>query len=660
MPCFNRYYCTIGATSSTLEEPQPESSSLVSRQAPSISPDITLNALTQLAVYRFGCNRSFVSLIDDQNQHIIAEATASISLQDKQKHNTDDGVYLGVTTLDLVFGVCPDAVKLFTGQHVPALKNSANMTANPTRFIVRDFTLEDHYKDRAYVVQWPHFRFYAEVPIYSPSGYVLGSFCVVDNKPRAHFGDDEVLALQEISDSISQHLENVRTVHSHRRSDRLVQGLTTFATRRSDCGVSSISSEQDESLAVGLPSGLSREQSPSPREDRLNIDSLSLSTEPTDEPSPSLLGPVPTESTNLTTPSCQSQVAEQPEPGMDGCKTQAPPEEYFEDDQILMENVTANAPLVAVKEDTSTSKRIASLFAHASTSLREAMDLEGVLFVDACKCNAGMSVHPQRFTEPSKYAHDCSPLHSVRSVDATEWEPFPKIVDPRLSGSTPSFLPGSSVDEELCDTLGSAGPNYEAQHDSQRSVPVSLLQYMIAMFPHGEIFHLDDPIIIMPSMTTDSDVARQARRESVAAGHELVPNDECQRLKVAAQLLHHFPDAKSVIFLPLWDLDKSQWLAGTFLWTRDQQRALGREELHYFKAFGDSITSEVARVNWSRQEYSKSNFISSISHELRSPLHGMLASAELLSAMNLQEDQRDTVTMIETCGLTLLDTLNHL
>jgi signal transduction histidine kinase len=87
---------------------------------------------------------------------------------------------------------------------------------------------------------------------------------------------------------------------------------------------------------------------------------------------------------------------------------------------------------------------------------------------------------------------------------------------------------------------------------------------------------------------------------------------------------------------------------------------LGPEELGFFKAFNNSIISEVARVEWDAAEKSKSDFISSISHELRSPLHGVLGSTELLQATNLKPAQADMVKMIQSCGLTLLDVLDHL
>lgn len=56
---------------------------------------------------------------------------------------------------------------------------------------------------------------------------------------------------------------------------------------------------------------------------------------------------------------------------------------------------------------------------------------------------------------------------------------------------------------------------------------------------------------------------------------------------------------------------------------------------------------------------SKADFLSTISHELRSPLHGILASVELMRETSLDPAQADLVSMIQNCSGTLLDTLNH-
>ncbi|KAI9155617.1 Sensor histidine kinase GacS [Paramyrothecium foliicola] len=611
-----RFYSAVRTQSAP--GPAVESAVAVAQHAtsPSLSSDITLNALAQLAVLRFGCNRSFISLIDGQNQHIIAETTSSISLRDGSKHGPDDGVYLGVSTLDLAFGVCPHAVKLFTGQPVPVLQNTDNVTANRTRFIVRDFTKEEYFKDRPYVTEWPHFRFYAEVPVYSPAGFVLGSFCIVDNKPRQHFSDDEIAALQEISDSISQHLDNVRTVHFHQRSDRLVHGLKEFVKRRPYFGISASTDSQGVSPSLtALPDLIPRQDSDHISD--LGIGRLSISTEPTENPSFSMSELNTADVTDVTSLSRQSQGANLSRPSS-GIFTEKRDSKDATDDGSRSEegSLQSTAPVVAVRETISVARRIALIFAQAGNLLRESMDLDGVLFLDASRCNSGI----------------------VRPTDTVQWEPLPKSSDPRFPGGAPPQMPQSNTKDKPCDTLGFASKTHQYQtpdNFSRYKIPESLLKRMVASYPNGESFSLKDALA-----TQD-------------------PTDNTLR-ETEFSLLQIFPEADSVIFLPLWDFDKGQWLAGTFLWSRNPERALGVEELHYFRIFSDSLTSEVARVNWSKQEQSKSQFISSLSHELRSPLHGILASAELLSSTSLESDQENLVKMLETCGHTLLDTMNHL
>jgi signal transduction histidine kinase len=60
---------------------------------------------------------------------------------------------------------------------------------------------------------------------------------------------------------------------------------------------------------------------------------------------------------------------------------------------------------------------------------------------------------------------------------------------------------------------------------------------------------------------------------------------------------------------------------------REYSRA---KDLSYLAAFGNSIMAEVARLDTIAADRAKSDFISSISHELRSPLHGILTSVEFL------------------------------
>ena len=156
---------------------------------------------------------------------------------------------------------------------------------------------------------------------------------------------------------------------------------------------------------------------------------------------------------------------------------------------------------------------------------------------------------------------------------------------------------------------------------SKIGLPEDLLLDLLAMFPAGQVLHSSD--------------------------------DFFSRLK------GYFPNAESFLFLPLWDWNRSRWLASTLLWSIEGGR-FNRDDIHYLQLFGNSIVAAVAQVDSSANKKAKLDFMSSISHELRSPLHGVLGNIELLQSTELQPSQLEMVNMVQTCSSTLLDTMNYL
>ncbi|KAJ6079031.1 hypothetical protein N7467_008784 [Penicillium canescens] len=624
----SRYYCVFNRDGSSDHDHQYQQDNDHEQPPPlRLSTDTTLTALTQLGVYRFACNRSFVSIIDGESQHLISEATSSSSLKHVTKHAPDDGIFLGVQTLDLQWGVCPHAIALFTGKDISTIQDTENVTANPTRNIIRDFTKEPFYKDRPYVTGWPYFRFYAEVPLYSPSGYVLGSYCVVDDKPRSGFGDEDVEVLREIADAIGAHLENARIVQYHRRSENLVRGLTGFVKSHSKFDPT-VSSTQGmlEGKAGRLELGEFKKAVHGGSGD---MGETSVSLNMGQDVVSSTLGKTSSNGFTRKDSSIFSMAAG---------SASTMPSSISRSSSELSEQVSAGleGPTdSSAVENLPISERIAAIFTRASGLLKDSLDLDGVVFLDAYR-------NDPQFEMPAQ-TDGWADLPSLSSDGETPITPRPTHL-----GVSDGILPRDT--ERFCGFLGHALSSSNGNNDPRLQAAVSeeLLHLLITHFPQGHVF-------TMESVTSYDDSEPSAGDISDAS-----PHDSNILRHISHRLARRLPEARSVLFYPLWDWNKSRWLAGALVWANSNLRPLGMEDLHYFQAFGDSLISEVSRIHWTASENSKFDFLSSVSHELRSPLHGILASAELLQDISLEPAHRDIVKMISTSGRTLLDTMNHL
>jgi signal transduction histidine kinase len=84
------------------------------------------------------------------------------------------------------------------------------------------------------------------------------------------------------------------------------------------------------------------------------------------------------------------------------------------------------------------------------------------------------------------------------------------------------------------------------------------------------------------------------------------------------------------------------------------------EDVTYLSAFAHSLRAELARLETTASDAAKGAFISGISHELRSPLHGVLAGVELLQDSKLTPFQHEMALSVALAGRTLLDTVDHI
>lgn len=119
------------------------------------------------------------------------------------------------------------------------------------------------------------------------------------------------------------------------------------------------------------------------------------------------------------------------------------------------------------------------------------------------------------------------------------------------------------------------------------------------------------------------------------------------------------PSLKYGMVVPLLDMDQ-QPFAMICAHTHDKgKQFLEGYELQFLRAIGVIILSAVLQRRMALANRSKSVLISSVSHELRTPLHGILAAAELLTDTKLDSNQEAFLSTVRTCGLQLIDTVNH-
>ncbi|KAI5361106.1 Putative signal transduction response regulator, receiver domain, histidine kinase/HSP90-like ATPase [Septoria linicola] len=226
------------------------------------------------------------------------------------------------------------------------------------------------------------------------------------------------------------------------------------------------------------------------------------------------------------------------------------------------------------------------------------------------------------------------------------------------SDSSPAARPCKILSFAVADEQARAGI------ETGTALTLATLEKYFSLYPHGKTFSFtQDGAGIFSEEESDSVASATEAEPSPNSGNE--GRNSTSRARARKRRMDHkallkkIPGAKTVIFLPLYDHSEEKLIAGTFLWTSVTGRMLQDADLSYLRAFGNCIVSEVIRMNMQRNEAAKTTFIASMSHELRSPLHGILGAAEFLMDTATDSYQSGLVTSIVTCGRTLLETLNH-
>jgi hypothetical protein len=610
-----------------------------------LAHDPTLTAFAQLGAFRLNCQRSFISLMDHEHQYILAEATRSVSLNSPEQTAPGDEVYLGARILDMMWGVCPNTIQVFTALDDSNNMSTSNVTANQECYVMNDLSAIESFKGRPYVMGWPHMRFYAEVPIHSPTGHVIGTFCVVDDKPRDGLDKQGLAALNEISSAIMKHLQLVQMQHGLQRAGDMIKGLGRFVEGKSSTQEEWVSDSDTQRQNVYLSNG--RQDSPEDVRDSPTIRTLSI---------PSAHQGVEPQA-NQSVSTFPSQILASPEPNIrEGSSSKSDPSIATPPSSGQPRERKMSSIEVATQEALA-SHGMNHLFFRACGLIREAIDLDGVFFVDArqraIRANADQS---------ALKSHDklLASMTDTSPIGRTEWTDVIEI--PRVGVSSAMKSVGSSTQngidtEGRSDLLGSSMVDINQVYPRQIPLAQPTLRGLLHKYPHGHIFMFDED----GTLAQEGTGADQLYADGITPATPARMFSERSTEEAWARNLQSVcPGARALIFFPLWDPQRDHWFAGGLAWTTDPKGILKAEDLNYLAAFGSCIMSEKSRLDALQADRAKADFISSVSHELRSPLHGILAGTEVLQGTSTGPEQDDMIRIVTICGEVLLETVDQM
>ncbi len=152
-------------------------------------PELEYDDITQLASQICGTSISTISLIDENRQWFKSKV----------------GLGVNETTREISF--CGHAI------------------VEPDKiFTVKDSRLDERFQNNPLVIGEPHVIFYTGVPLISPSGFALGTLCVIDDQPK-ELNQDQLKSLKSLANQVVSLFEL-------RKSKLLLERLTNDLENR--------------------------------------------------------------------------------------------------------------------------------------------------------------------------------------------------------------------------------------------------------------------------------------------------------------------------------------------------------------------------------------------------------------------------------------------
>jgi hypothetical protein len=257
--------------------------------------------------------------------------------------------------------------------------------------------------------------------------------------------------------------------------------------------------------------------------------------------------------------------------------------------------------------------KLSMMFSRAAEILRQSTLADGAaIFGATATSGRQMSAFP---TDPSQAAGGSNATTEAATSSESErerWDTNTSDSDNTPTARACKILAFSIADDQA-----------RADVESGSALTLGTLERYFALFPRGKTFSFTDQGSGFSS-EEDSGASDREAHPSVTTSTDGNPNNDSARGRARKRRMDHkellkkIPGAKTVVFIPLYDHSEERLMAGCFLWTSVTGRMMSLDaDLSYLRAFGNSIISEVIRVNMQKNEAAKTTFIASMSHELR-------------------------------------------
>jgi signal transduction histidine kinase len=626
--------------------------------------DTALTAFTQLIALRLASQRAIVSLIDHENEYFLAESTSTLSLIDDEGPAQNAWLSISGARVPREKSLCEQTLRL-----VPNQDTTAEMTP---WFLVPDLRLDEKMSKLDCVKGPPYLRFYCGVALTNKKGINIGCVYVVDDRARTDFSLEQAQFLTKMAATVMDHLENIRAKEDIVRVTMMSQALHAFIE-----GDGTMNGDWQRLKRYNLPAGAGVGfHWESNKNDGAGsyINGKKELGSPENWLSPDMdanhgQSPLQHTGTNLDARynfnnSPWSSSEEVP---------QVPLKSVFQGVEDAAAALTGGRDTEFINGGFS--NLLHTTFSRASNLVREGMEVDGAVFFDApfrfYQGRSTLETDPRRSGNQASETSDESdddehldtrpgPRPHVMPAGHPHSRPSSRVdsSDPRAA---PSIATSMGLKSEILgySTLNSSSWNNQtsSQITNFTAIDQSLLTSLVRRYPQGELFVFDQDGPISPPPELTADDGSQATI-TPAADEKQVRHRARKRAEIL-RLLIAFPGARQIFFVPLYD-STSGCFIGSFAWSTSATRIFSIDNhLSYLIAFGHSVMSEVSRLNTLSADNAKGDFISNVSHELRSPLHGILASVEFLADTSLDGFQRNLVDTVDICGRTLLDTIEH-